>query len=154
MRDKYMFSDAQALGALTSTGVVSTNVFDMELEEAAGNVIIEDDQLVGVLNLTIPANAAQVAGDSGMNIYLRSGDNNDMVTSAIDLGVVFVSQAELLAGCIKNIKVLKQLTQKFVGVFYDPVSETLTTGNTVDAYWDTEPLTANDSVQKVPAARS
>ncbi len=154
MRDKYMFSDAQALGALTSTGVVSTNVFDMELEEAAGNVIIEDDQLVDVLNLTIPANAGQVAGDSGMNIYLRSGDNNDMVTSAIDLGVVFVSQAELLAGCIKNIKVLKQLTQKFVGVFYDPVSETLTTGNTVDAYWDTEPLTANDSVQKVPAARS
>ena len=155
MHDKFVFSDGQALGALTSTGVVSENVFDMELDGAAGNVIIEDDQLVGVLNLKFPPNAAQVGGDSGMNIFLRSADNSDMVSSTpVKLGSAFISQAELLAGAIKSIKVTVALTQKFVGIFYDPVSETLTTGNTVDAVWQTEVLTLNDELQKVPAERS
>ncbi|MCK5611567.1 hypothetical protein KAR91_57380 [Candidatus Pacearchaeota archaeon] len=149
MRD-FNFSDAQALGALTSTGVVSTNVFDMELDGAAGNTIIEDDQLVGVVNITIPPLAGQTAAE-GMNIYLRSGDNSDMVTSAIDLGSVFVSLAEMIAGCVKNIEIHKELTQKFVGLFYDPANSTLVTGQTVDAHFHIAPLTENDKMQKVPS---
>ncbi len=153
MRDKFVFSDGQALGALTSTGVVSENVFDMELDSNGGNTIIEDDQLVGVLNIHISKLAGQTAAE-GINIYLRSCDNSDMVTNSIDLGSAFVSLAELQAGAIANIEVTKALTQKFVGLFYDPASSTLVTGHLVDAAWHTAPLTKNDELQKVPAARS
>jgi len=150
MRDKYVFSDAQALGALTSAGVVSTNVWDMELDASGGNTILTNDQLVGFLNIIIPPNALQTAAE-GINIYLRSSDNADMVSGDIDLGVVFVSMAEMVAGCIKNIAVIVALTQEFVGLFYDPVSSTLITGSTVDAYWHTGPLTENDAIQKAPS---
>ena len=146
----FQFCDAQALGALTSTGEVSDNVFDMELSKSGGDTIIEDDQLVGDLNIKIPANAAQTAA-SGMNIYLRSCDVADMTTNSIDLGVVFISTAEMVSGCVKNIQIIKSLTQKFVGLFIDPVSETLITGTTIDAQFNIAPLTENDKLQKVPS---
>lgn len=150
MKD-FAFSDAQALGALTKDGVVSTNVFDMELDASGGNTIITDDQLVGTLNLIFPANANQVGGTEGMNIYLRSCDNADMTTSSIDLAVLWVSATELTTGCVKNVTVCTPLTQKFVGLFYDPVTTALTNGNTVDAWFDIAPSTVNDSIQKVPS---
>lgn len=150
MKD-FAFSDAQALGALTNAGVVSSNVFDMELDASGGNTIITDDQLVGTLNLIFPANAKQVGGTEGMNIYLRSCDNADMTTTPVDLAVLWVSATELTTGCVKNVTVCTPLTQKFVGLFYDPVSTTLTNGNTVDAWFDIAPSTVNDSIQKVPS---
>lgn len=149
MRD-FVFSDAQALGALTTTGVVSSNVFDMELTASGGSTILTDDQLVGELNIIIPALSTQAAAE-GMNIYLRSCDNSNMTSSSIDLGSCFVSMAEMVSGCVKNIRVCVPLTQCFVGLFYDPVSTTLTTGQTVDAYFSIAPITLNDAVQKVPA---
>ncbi len=144
-------SNAQALGALTSTGVVSEDVFDMELDGAAGNTIIEDDQLVAILNLTFPPNANQVVA-TGMYVDLLSNDNADMTSGTeVILGTVFVSMAELAAGCVKNIQVIKTLTQKFVGAWYKAHSTTITTGNTVDAHFSIAPLTENDKMQKVPS---
>jgi len=144
-------SNAQVLGALTSTGIVSTNVFDMELDKAAGETIIEDDQLVAILNLTFPPNADQVI-TTGLYVDLLSNDNADMTTGTeVILGTVFVSMAELVAGCVKNIEVLKTLTQKFVGAWYKAASTTITTGNTVDAHFSIAPLTENDKIQKVPS---
>jgi hypothetical protein len=150
MKD-YCFSDAQALGALTSTGVVSTNVFDMELDASGGNTILTNDQLVGILNLIFPANANQVGGTEGMNILLRSCDNANMTSSCVELATLFISATELTTGCVKTVGVCVPLTQCFVGIFYDPVSTTLTTGNTVDAWFDIAPITVNDSSQKVPS---
>ncbi len=144
-------SNAQALGALTSTGVVSTNVFDMELTKAAGDTIIENDQLAAILNLTFPPNANQVI-TTGLYVDLLSNDNADMTSGTeVILGTVFVSMAELAAGCVKNIQVLKTLTQKFVGAWYKAQSTTITTGNTVDAHFCIAPLTENDKIQKVPS---
>lgn len=145
----FQFSDAQDLEALTSAGVVSDNVFNMELDGDGGNTIIENDQLVGCLNITIAPLATQNATE-GMNIYLRSCDAADMTTGDIDLGMVFVSMAEMVAGCVKNIEVIVSLTQSFVGLFYDPVSTVLITGQTVDAHFSIAPLTENDKLQKVP----
>jgi hypothetical protein len=146
----FQFSNAQALGALTSAGVVSTNVFDMELAASGGATILTDDQLVGVVNIVMPGIAVQ-AGTEGLNIFLNSCDNADMQTSAIQLGMCHVSAAEMVTGCVKNIAVCVPLTQKFVGLFYDPVSTTLTTGQTVDAHMSFAPITLNDATQKVPS---
>ena len=144
------FSDAQDLGALNSTGKVSDYVFDMELEKSGGNTILTNDQVVGVLNITIAPLAGQTAAE-GMNIRLRSCDNADMTSSSIDLGIVFVSMAEMVAGCVKNIQVTKNLTQKFLGVWYHPHTSTLVTGQVIDAHWSIAPLTENDTIQKVPS---
>jgi len=149
MHDKYVFSDAQALTTLDSTGVVSSNVFDMELEKSGGNTILENDQLVGVVNITIPPNANQT---NPMTIQLLSNDNADMTTGVeVELGSVAVSAAEMVAGCVKSIMVHAKLTQKFVGMWFKAVSSTLVTGTTVDAHWHTAPLTENDAIQKVPS---
>ena len=148
----FQFSDAQALGALDSTGVVSSNVFDMELTKSGGDTIIENDQIVGVVNITIPPNADQVAGDEGVDINLLSNDNADMTTGTeVTLGTCHVSQAELLAGCVKNIEVIASLTQKFIGLWFLATSTTITTGNTVDAHFSIAPLTENDAIQKIPS---
>jgi hypothetical protein len=147
-----VFSDAQALTTLDSTGEVSDNVFDMELDGSGGNTILTDDQVVGVLNITIPPLAGQIAGDEGMDIQLLSNDNADMTTGTeVELGIAHASQAELQAGCVKNIEVTKAMTQKFLGVWYKATSTTLTTGQTVDAHWSIAPLTENDKLQKVPS---
>jgi hypothetical protein len=149
------FSNAQALGALDSTGIVSTHVFDMELEKSGGNTIIENDQIVAIVNITIPPLSGQVAGDEGMDIDLLSNDNADMTTGTeVKLGTVHVSVAELVAGCVKNIEGISSLTQKFVGLWYKATSTTLTTGQTADAHFSIAPLTENDAIQKVPVART
>ena len=146
-----VFSDAQALTTLDSTGEVSDNVFDMEIDSDS-NAIITNDQVVGVLNITIPALAGQIAGDEGLTIQLLSNDNADMTTGTeVELGTAHASQAELVAGCVKNIEVTKAMTQKFLGVWYKATSTTLTTGQTVDAHWSIAPLTENDKLQKVPS---
>lgn len=145
-----VFSDAQVLGALDSTGEVSDNVFDMELtKESGGETILTDDQLVGVVNITIPPNADQ---DQPLTINLLSNDNADMTTGTeVILGTVNVSAAEMVAGVVKNIEVLVSLTQKFVGLWFEAVSSTLTTGTIVDAHFSIAPLTENDKIQKVPS---
>ena len=146
----FEFSNAQALTTLNSTGIVSTNVFDMELSKSGGDTILTNDQIVGVLNITIPALAGQVAGDEGMTIQLLSNDSADMTTGdEVELGSAHASQAELQAGCVKNIVVTKALTQKFLGVWYKAHTTTLTTGQTVDAHWSIAPLTKNGTLQKL-----
>ena len=150
----FEFSDAQELSTLDGTGIVSSNVFDMELTALAGDTILTNDQLVGVVNITLPPNADQVDGDEGIDINLLSNDAADMTTGTpVTLGTVHASEAELLAGCVKNIQVFASLTQKFVGLWYEATSTTITTGNTVDAHFSIAPLTENDAIQKVPAAR-
>ena len=145
------FSNAQALGAIDSTGEVSDNVFDMELSKSGGDTILTNDQLKAIVNLTFPPNANQIVA-TGLYVDLLSNDNADMTTGdEVILGTVFVSMAELVAGCVKNIEVLATLTQKFVGLWYKAASTTITTGNTVDAHFSIAPLTENDAIQKVPS---
>jgi len=145
------FSNAQALGGLDSTGEVSDNVFDMELSKSGGDTILTNDQLKAIVNLTFPPNANQIVA-TGLYVDLLSNDNADMTTGdEVILGTVFVSMAELVAGCVKNIEVLATLTQKFVGLWYKAHSTTITTGNTVDAHFSIAPLTENGTLQKLPS---
>jgi hypothetical protein len=149
MKD-YLLSDAQDITTCDTTGKKSTNILDMELVASGGATILTNDQLVGVVNIIIPALAAQAA-TQGLYIYLVSSDNSDMSTGAIRLGMCFVSMAEMIAGCVKNIQVCVPLTQCFVGLWFAAHTTTLTTGQTVDAYFSIAPITLNDAVQKVPA---
>jgi len=152
MRD-YLFSDAQALSTLDSTGVVSSNVFDMELAASGGAAILTNDQLVGVLNVRINSSTNTVAGGTeGMDILLLSNDNADMTTGTeVELARIHLTYAEIVTGTIKNVAVCTPLTQCFVGVWYKATSTSLDGATAAEAWMDIAPVTANDSIQKVPA---
>lgn len=154
MRDKWLFSNAQALGALTSTGVVSTDVFDLELAASGGATIITDDFIDCWVNILTTAVPSSQDGTEGLNIRVLANDNADMTTGTeVVLASIDVINADIITTAGKKfpIRVYKQLTAKFLGVWYRAVSTTMTTGVVVDAWIHTAPVGENDSIQKVPS---
>lgn len=151
MRDKFLFSDAQALSTLNSTGVVSTNVFDMELDASGGNTIITDDQIEVTFNALI-VSSTNTGAASGLDVILRQGDNADMTTGAIEIARVHFTQAEISAGVQKAVKVLASLATKFVGAWIKATSESLDNATGIDVWLSPLPDgSPNDSIQKVPS---
>jgi hypothetical protein len=154
MRDKWQFSDAQALSTLDSTGVVSSNVFDLELAASGGDTIITDDFIdCWVIVLTTACPSTQ-AGAEGMNVRVLANDNADMTTGTeVVLASIDIIATDITTPAGKKfpIRVYKQLTAKFLGVWYRAVSTGLTTGVIVDCWWDIGPRGENDSIQKVPS---
>ena len=151
MREKYLFSDGQDLGSLDSTGVVSTNVLDLELDALAGNTIIENDQITGWFCFKILA-TTNTGGGEGLDIELRENDNSDMTTGTPRyLGTIKLVQAEIAAGNVYAIKVLKSLTMKFLGTWYKAVNSSLNGATTVDCWMHTGPMSPNEAIQKVPS---
>jgi hypothetical protein len=152
MREKWVYSNSQALGALDSTGIVSTNVHDLELDASGGNTIIQDDFIDAWVNILITAAPATQAGVEGLNIRVLANDNADLTTGTeVVLASVDVIVGDIVAGTKVPIRVYKQLTAKFLGVWYRAVSTGLTTGVTVDAWDHTAPVGENEDIQKVPS---
>lgn len=151
MRDKYVFSDGQALSTLNSTGVVSSNVFDMELDASGGNAIIENAQIEFYLNVAV-LSSTNASATEGLDIQLRSGDNVDMTTGATILDSIHLTKAEIAAGTKKSIKVLRSLAQKFLGVWYKATSTSLDNATAVDCWVSAAPDgSPNASIQKMPS---
>lgn len=151
MREKEIFSNGQALGALDSTGVVSTNVFDLELDGAGGNTIIENDQIEVVLNVKI-LSTTNTSGTQGLDVVLRGSDNANMSTTPEQLGAIHFTQGEIVAGAIRSIKVLKTLATKFLGVFFLATNTSLDNLTSVDCWISPLPDgSPNEDIQKVPS---
>jgi len=143
MRDAFEFSNAQALATLDSTGVVSTNIWDLE-EDA-----VTDGQVYGWLNVKI-LSTTNTGGDSGLYIELRSADNTNMSTTPIYLGAALLTQAEIVAGAVVSIGVRKSNCEKYIGVWYKTVSESLTGATAVDAWFSQAPA-GELRIQKKPS---
>ena len=135
MRDKFIFSDAQALSTLDSTGVVSTNVFDMELDASGGNTIITNDQVDAYLNVLVTAVPTTNAAAEGYDVQLRQGDNSDMTTGAIILASIHLEQGDIQATAGKKFSIrvnARIMSTKFLGVWHVATSTSMTT----DAFSD------------------
>lgn len=150
MRDQQVFSNGQDLSTLDSTGVVSTNVFDMELTGSGGDTIIEDDQVVGWMIFLILA-TTNTAGDEGMDIALRGSDNANMSASPEYFGSIQILQAEIVAGAAYCVKVTKSMTKKFLGAWFKATSTSLDGATTVDCFMHIAAETPNDAIQKLPS---
>ena len=151
MRDKYVFSNGQALSTLDSTGVVSSNVFDMELDASGGNTILTDDQVEVFFNVQV-LSSTNTAGDEGMDVELRMGDNSDMTTGGVVIASMHLAQADIAAGTIRSIKVLKSLAYKFLGAWFKATNTSLDNATGVDCWLSDVPDgSPNDSIQKVPS---
>jgi len=153
----YVFSDSQALSTLDTTGIISTNVFDLELTGSGGATIITDDQIEAYLNVLITGAPASQAGVEGMYIDLRTDDDANLAfgsepddgdSSEQILGLIHVKEDDMVAGKKFSIRVLQANLGKYLGVWYRAGSTGLTTGVTVDAWLSDTPVSENEDIQK------
>lgn len=151
MRDKYLFSDSQALSTLDSTGVVSSNIFDMELDASGGNTILTNDFVSGFLNVIITAAPSTQAATEGYDVELRESDNSDMTTGAAVLASIHIKNADIAAGKRFSIRVQVPMTMCYLGVWHKATNTGFTTGVTVDAWIGDTPVGENEDIQKVPS---
>lgn len=139
MHDKFMFSDAQALSALDTTGLKSTDIYDMEYD-TAGNLITTDGFMHCWLNVILTS-IASTAADSGMYIKLVESAA-EALTSPRYLGVIQLLETEMVTGNMYCIGVAKQLTLRYVGVWYMAHTQNLDGANAVEAWISEGPLTS------------
>ena len=149
MQDKFVFSDAQALSTLDGTGVRSTDVFDMEYD--ANAVLIKAGQYMHCWLNVILTSIASTAADEGMYIKLVESAAAAL-TSPRYLGSIQLLETEMVTGNMYSIGVCKQLTLRYVGVWYMAHTTALDGANAVDAWISEGPLTSPTyRCQKRPA---
>ena len=128
----YQFSDAQDLGSLNSTGVVSSNIFD--LEEG-----VSVDQLVmGWVNGII-LSTSNTGGDDGLWIEVRSADSDNLSTTPLYHGAILLTQDEIVAGREFSIGVYAPVCEKYFGLWYRAGNTSLNGATIIDAHWALEP---------------
>lgn len=142
------FSAGQNLTGLNSTGVVSSNIWDLEYDND-DNLIVTDGQVNGWFNFVL--GAANAGGDEGLLIEIRSSDNVNMSTSPDYLGLLQLNQAELTAGRAVAIGVTKANLQRYVGVWYRAVNTSLAASTTPIYGWFSPGPEGLPVTQKKPA---
>lgn len=144
MRDKFMFSNAQDLGSLASSGVKSTDWWDLE-EDASVDQYVEG--WIHILILT----CTQTSGDSGLDCLLVSSDSTNLSSTPTFLGGIRIIETELVAGNKFCFGFAKGALKTYLGMWYAAVSETLDNATTIDAFFTTGPLTSPGAeIQKRP----
>lgn len=149
MRDSsLLLSDAQARTNPTSTGTVSTNVLDME-QDSDSNTLITDDQLEGYMNVILTAVSYTSGGTEGITLQVRNGDNSDCATGAEIIGCLDVPLTKVVAGAKFSVPFKCQVGERYVGGWLAAKSTTYTGTITVDAELSDQPISENESIQKV-----
>ena len=143
MRDKFVFSDGQSLSSPDSTGVISTNILDLE------EGVTVDQQVVGWLNICF--RSATISGlTEGMYIDLRTSDATNGGTPNY-LGVIQLLAAEVAAGAKFSIGVCKSNLKKYLSVWYRAHTTANTGAIVVDAYFSEQPEGPELRIQKKPS---
>jgi hypothetical protein len=147
MLERFVFSDGQALGTLDSTGVVSSNVWDLETYAVA------DGQVMGWVNVVI-LSTTNTAGDEGLNIAVLTDAAAALTTAPKQIGGIILVQSEILAaaaGIVYSIGIKRDICEQYLGVWYKAVSTSLNLLTSVDAWFSDQPLTRH-GIQKKNAS--
>ena len=163
MREKDIFCNGQAFANTDGTGVVSEKVFNLQLDGSAGNTILTDDEVVGVLNILITDTDVVPATDSGtegMIIELRTDDAASLATAKDNagagyrvLGAAEIPLNELVVGTKIAIGIPGGIVAKeFLGTFTKATSTQIDGSVTYDQWFTNLPDgTENEDRQKVPS---
>lgn len=153
----YQLANGQSRTNPTSTGTISTNVLDME-QDGSSNTIITDDQGVGYLNIVVTSYSYTSGGTEGIILEIRTDDATSLATAKNGsdagyevIGAVEVRLQDIAAGMKISIPFIKGILQRYVGGWLRAVSTTLTGTIAVDMWIGNTPITANESLQKVPS---
>jgi hypothetical protein len=132
MFDDFQFSNGQALSTLNSTGVTSTNYWDLE------EGVSTDQMVIGWINGII-LSTTSTGGDSGLIIEVRSSDATTLATTPMYLGARTLLQSEIVAGFKFSIGIYACKVKKYLGTWYRTVNESLTGATAVDAWFSEQP---------------
>ena len=147
MRDRFVFEDGVDLSAYSSTGAVSTNIWDLDNNIAAGSGPF--GQLKGWLNIHILTGAGAQGCTSGFYIELR---NDDQVALNLASGagvnateqtllVVFLKQSQLVAGARFSFGIeTEDLMGKYVGCWLKAHTQSVAAALSMDISWEEHPI--------------
>ena len=147
--DSFQFSNSQTLSGLNSTGVVSTETWDLE---EIHDSTMTDDQVIGGVIVTIlscPAQATIVATE-GVEFQVRTAAAEALASLYEIVGSISVLPSKIVAGAQFFIPIYCDVAQKELGLWYKAVSTSVTGNIVVDADYSDVPACKNESLQKVP----
>lgn len=149
MIDKFQFSNAQDLGSLDSTGVVSEHIWDLEEDEAT------DGMLLGWVNFIILA-SSNSGGNEGLWVELRCDDTSNLAMAGAGadekvLGAILLDVDEIEAGAAFSFGVCRYNLGKYAGLWYRAASTSFNGATTVDAWFSEQPVSAIHGIQKKPS---
>jgi len=157
MRDNILFSDNQSRTNPDSTGTISTNIFDLE-QDSNANSLITDDQIECICNAVITSYSYTSGGTEGIVIEVRTDDETDLATAKDGssagyeiIGSKEIALEDLAAGKKISIPIIRSKMKRYVGGWLRAGSTTLTGTIKIDQYLDFAPISANESIQKVPS---
>jgi hypothetical protein len=158
MRDSLLLlGNGQSRTNLDSTGTICTNVLDLE-QDSGSNAILTDDQVDTWCNVTITAYTYTSGGTEGLRFSARTDDASDLATAKdgvsagyVDIGGIEVPLEELAVGKVFSFKCRKDIAKRYLGGWAAAVSTTLTGVIACDMEFSDMPITANESLQKVPS---
>lgn len=133
MTDNFKFSNGQALGTLNSTGVVSTNIWDLEEDVSV------DQQVLGWINGII-LSSTNTGNTQGMDIELRTSDNTNMSTTPLYLGGIHLTLEETITGHRFCFGVCKANLEKYLGIWYKATNTSLDGATSVDCWFSEQPV--------------
>jgi hypothetical protein len=133
MFDDYQFSDGQALSTLNSTGVVSSNIWDLEEN-------VSTDQLVfGWINGIILSSTNSAGGTEGLWIEARSADSTNLSTTPLWHGAIKLRLDEIVTGHRFSFGVYAPVCEKYFGLWYRADTTSLSGATSVDAWFSLQP---------------
>lgn len=156
MREKFIFSDAQDLSSLDSTGVVSDNIWDLEEDVAT------DGQVEGWINILVTAADPTLAGTEGVWFELRTEDETNLdwdsaaagqIGSDSDqhmLGAILLRANQLVAGNQFCFGVHRANLGKYMGMWYRAASTSVNDTCNVDVWFSQQPV-SELGIQKRPS---
>ena len=151
MRDSRVnVANSQTFTNPTSTGAVSTNVLDLEVD-SVGGAILTDDQLEGFMNVTIISATLSSGGTEGIVLEARNADNSNLATGAENIGVQDVPLAKVVTGAKFSVPFKRDIAERYLGGWLRAKSTTYTGAIVVDIDFADQPISENESVQKVTA---
>lgn len=151
MRDsKLLLSNAQDFASMDSTGEVTDNVLDLE-QDGSSNVILTDDQVEGFMNVVVTSTSGIGGGTEGIVVEVHNGDNSDLTTSAKVLASLDIPYASLVDGAAFSVPFRKSNCDRYLGGWVMAKSTSLTGTLYLDIEFSDEPISENESIQKVPA---
>lgn len=149
MRDNtLLLSNAQSRTNPTSTGTVSSNVLDLE-QDSGSNVILTDDQVEGFMNVIVTSASLSSGGTEGITLEVRNGDNSDCATGAEVIGSLDIPLALFVTGAKFSVPFRRDVCERYLGGWLRAKSTTYTGTIIVDAEIANNPISENESIQKV-----
>lgn len=150
MREKFIFSDGQSFDDEDSTGTISDNIWDLEED------VVADQMIEGYLNGVILTYTLTSGGTEGLIIGLRTDDavSLDTARSATagydDICMKAILLQYMAAGLAFSIPFICDVTKKYLGAWVKAASTQFTTGVlTLDLWFENTPI-SKLGLQKKP----